>query len=67
MVKSIDIIVDEDGKIRLTVGGIIGSLCVDESDKVLKALRELGVDVAIEQDTRLPEFYLTKEKAKVKL
>jgi len=66
MVKVIDVIIDEDGKIKVDTSGFIGAFCVDESDKLLATLKELGVEIEITSDVRKPEFYAkAKERIKV--
>jgi len=56
--KEVIIIVDKDGKVTVRYQGFIGDACFQEAHKIYQQLKQLGVNVKIEQTLKTPEAYV---------
>jgi len=56
-VRRIKVLIDRKGKIIVDAEGFVGPVCVKEVDKLLSSLKELGLDLDIEEHKLKPEFY----------
>ena len=66
MPEKLKFVVTKDGKVMFDYDGFVGGACFREAERILKHLKELGVEVDIEQVIKKPEFY-QKTKREVKL
>jgi muramoyltetrapeptide carboxypeptidase LdcA involved in peptidoglycan recycling len=57
-VKEAIIIVDKNGKITIRFQGYYGDTCFQEAEKIYQQLKQLGVDVKVEQTLKTPEAYI---------
>lgn len=61
--KSIDVAIDEKGKVHIRTSGFAGPSCIKESEELIKRLKEAGLEVETE-DLKLTEEYHAKEKSR---
>ena len=55
--------ITKDGQISLDFEGFRGKACINELDKVLKALRDnYGIEATVEKQEMKPEYYAEQEE-----
>ena len=66
--KSIDVVIDKDGKVHIRTSGFAGPSCVKAAETLIKNLQAAGLEVKTEDLQRTEEYYrvVVKEKARVK-
>jgi hypothetical protein len=57
MAREILISVKEDGTVEILTRGYVGRACVDEVERLVMRLRELGVEVETRELTPLTEYF----------
>lgn len=57
----IEIVVDEDGTVRILTKGFKGPSCIKEVEKLLKLLEEEGLDTETLSLKKTPEYYEKEE------
>lgn len=65
-VRKIGALIKKDGKLELKTEGFQGETCLEEADKLIAKLKELGVHVETQDLDKTQEFYVTDE-AKVQI
>jgi hypothetical protein len=66
MVHEILISVKEDGTVEILTRGYVGRACVDEVERLVRRLRELGVKVETKELVPLTEYYQTEVRGDVR-
>ncbi|MEM3793290.1 MAG: hypothetical protein QXS76_00125 [Candidatus Bathyarchaeia archaeon] len=57
--RSVEIIVDEEGRLHIKWGGFKGDACFQEAERLYALLKSLGMEVRKERVERTPESYTT--------
>jgi hypothetical protein len=63
--KTIKVIIDKDGKVKIEYNGFQGDQCFLEAKKLYEQLKSLGVNVEIQATQPTQEFY-SKVKSNVR-
>lgn len=61
-----EIVVNEDGSVVLETKGFVGPACLAEAERLIKLLREVGLEVKTE-NIQLTEEYHGKERQRVRV
>jgi len=59
MMKSVDVIINPDGSVKVTYSGFKGGACFEEAKRIYERLKALGVNVSIEKVTPTAEYYVS--------
>jgi len=65
--KSIQIVIDEKGKVHIRTSGFVGKVCLEEAEKLIALLQQSGLDVKTEDVKLTAEAYQVAEKSGVKV
>lgn len=55
--KTIRVVIDENGKVTLSTHGYQGEACIAETEQLLKQLRQLGIEVNTDKIEYTAEYY----------
>ncbi len=58
--KEVLIKIKEDGSQTIETSGFKGNACLEETNKILKRLSELGLPVEVSEDKKKAEYYETE-------
>ncbi len=53
-----------EGKVLIEAEGFKGSVCITETEKIISILKQLGIEIDVEEIQKKPEFYLSNEANK---
>ncbi len=48
-----------NGKITIEAKGFFGEVCITETEKIIKLLEQLGIEVNLEELQKKPEFFMS--------
>jgi len=68
MSKSVDVLIDKDGKITIGFNGFAGNACYEKGKEIIAELHALGVEISIEEiiPTEAPISVVEKIPQKVR-
>ncbi len=64
MTKTIQVEVDKDGKLTIKQGGISGAACLKDWAKIVASLKENGVELPKQDQTKTADYYKTTTTVK---
>lgn len=60
--KEIKTFIGNDGTTTIETTGFKGKACVEETDRILKDLEDLGISVAVKEEKKKAEYYESQVK-----